>query len=61
LTPVSSGDFRDEGVGAQQAEFAADPGGAVAVLFGVGGLGKEDSAEIAIAEAVDDELVVVDS
>jgi hypothetical protein len=43
------------------AEFAADPGGATAkLLFVVGSLGKEDGAEIAIAEAIDGELTVID-
>ena len=45
----------------QQAQLAADPSGATAKLvFVVGGLGKEDGAEIAIAEAVDGELAVID-
>jgi len=48
-------------VSPQQAEFAADPGGATAkLLFVVGSLGKEDGAEIAIAEAIDGELTVID-
>jgi hypothetical protein len=43
------------------AEFAADPGGATAkLLFVVGSLGKEDGGEIAIAEAIDGELTVID-
>ena len=54
-------DFGDQGVSPQQAEFAADPGGATAkLLFVVGSLGKEEGAEIAIAEAMDGELTVID-
>jgi hypothetical protein len=46
----------------QQAEFAADPGGATAkLLLVVGSLWKEDGAEIAIAEAMDGELAGIDS
>jgi hypothetical protein len=41
--------------------FATDPGGATAkLLFVVGSLGKEDGGEIAIAEAIDGELTVID-
>ena len=54
-------DLGDQSVSPQQAEFAADPGGATAkLLFVVGSLGKEDGAEIAIAEAIDGELPVID-
>ena len=54
-------DLGDQSVSPQQAEFAADPGGATAkLLFVVGSLGKEDGAEIAIAEAMDGELAVID-
>ena len=54
-------DLCDQSVSPQQAEFAADPGGATAeLLFVVGSLGKEDGAEIAIAEAIDGELTVID-
>ena len=49
------------GVSTQEAEFAADPGGATAKLVCViDSQGKEDGAEIAIAEAVDSELAVID-
>ena len=44
--------FGDQGVGPQQAKFAANPGRVAAgLLFVVGSLGEEDGAEIAIAEA----------
>jgi hypothetical protein len=57
---VRACDLGDQGVGPQQAKFAADPGGATAkLLFVVGSLGEEDGAEIAIAEAMDSELAVV--
>jgi hypothetical protein len=56
---VHACDLGDQSVSPQQAEFAADPGGATAkLLFVVGSLG-EDGAEIAIAEAMDSELAVV--
>jgi len=58
---MGPGNLGDESVSPQQAKFAADPGGATAnLLFVVGGVGKEDGAEIAIAEAVDGELTVID-
>ena len=39
----------------------ANPGGvAASLLFVVGSLGEEDGAEIAVAEAMDSELAVVD-
>jgi len=58
---VGAADFGDEGVSPEQAEFAADPGGVTAdLLFVVGSLGKEEGAEIAIAETVKGELTVVD-
>jgi hypothetical protein len=58
---VCACDLVDQGVRPQQAELAADPGRATAkLLFVVGSLGEEDGAEIAIAEAVDSELAVID-
>lgn len=55
-------DFGDQCMSSQQAEFAADPGGATAkLLLVVSSLGKEDGAEIAIAEAMDGELAGIDS
>jgi hypothetical protein len=58
---VRTCDLGDQSVSPQQAEFAADPGGAPAkLLFVVGSLRKEDGTEIAIAEAIDDELTVID-
>jgi hypothetical protein len=58
---VRACDLGDQSVSPQQAEFAADPGGAtVKLLFVVGNHGKEDGAEMAIAEAVDSELAVID-
>jgi len=58
---MGPGNLGGESVSPQQAKFAADPGGATAnLLFVVGGVGKEDGAEIAIAEAVDGELTVID-
>jgi hypothetical protein len=58
---VRACDLGDQSVSPQQAEFAADPGGATAkLLFVVASLGKEDGAEIAIAEAIDGELTVID-
>jgi hypothetical protein len=58
---VRACDLGDQDVSPQQAEFAADPGGATAkLLFVVGSLGKEEGAEIAIAEAMDGELTVID-
>jgi hypothetical protein len=54
-------DLVDQGVSPQQAKLAADPGGATAqLLLVIRSLGKEDGAEIAIAEAVDSELPVID-
>ena len=54
-------DLGDEGVSPQQAKLAANASRATAkLLFVVGNLGKEDDAEIAIAEAVDCELAVID-
>jgi hypothetical protein len=48
-------------VSPQQAKFTADPGGASPkFFFVVGSLGKEDGAEMAIAEAMDGELTVID-
>ena len=47
MIAVGAGDFGDEGVSTQEAEFAADPGGAAAELLMVTrGLGKEDGAEM---------------
>ena len=44
-------DLGNQSVSPQQAELAADPGGAPAkLLFVVGSLGKEDGMEIAIAK-----------
>ena len=61
MVAVCAGDLGDEGVSPQQAEFAADPGRATAdLLFVVVGLGKEEGTEVAIAEAVDGELAVID-
>lgn len=58
---MGAGNLGDQSVSPQQSKFAADPGGGtVNLLFVVGGLGKEEGAEIAIAEAVDGELTVVD-
>jgi hypothetical protein len=58
---VSAGDLGDQGVSPQQAKFAADPGRATTgFVFVVGSLGEEDGAEIAIAEAIDGELTVID-
>ena len=58
---MCAGDLGDEGVSPQQPKFAADPGRATAALFCIGSsFGKEDGAEIAIAEAVDGELAVMD-
>jgi len=58
---VCTDDFGDHGVSPQQTKFAANPGRvAAALLFVVGSLGEEDGAEIAIAEAMDSELTVVD-
>ncbi|PYX81307.1 MAG: hypothetical protein DMG70_20120 [Acidobacteria bacterium] len=58
---MGAANLGDQSVSPQQAKFAADPGGATAnLLFVVGGLGKEEGAEMAIAEAVDGELTVVD-
>jgi hypothetical protein len=52
LVAVRAGDFGDQSVSPEQAELVADPGGATAkLLFVVGNHGKEDGAEIAIAEA----------
>jgi hypothetical protein len=60
LVAVCAHDFGDQGVGPQQAKFAANPGRVAAgLLFVVGSLGEEDGAEIAIAEAMDSELAVV--
>ena len=60
MVAVGAHDFGDQGVGPQQAKFAANPGRvAAALLFVVGSLGEEDGAEIAIAEAMDSELAVV--
>ena len=54
-------DFGDHGVSPQQTKFAANPGRvASSLLFVVGSLGEEDGAEIAIAEAMDNEFAVVD-
>ena len=53
-------DLGDQSVSPQQAKFAADPGRVAAgLLFVVGSLGEEDGAEMAIAEAMDSELAVV--
>ena len=61
MVAVCARDLVDQGVSPQQAEFAADPGGVAAdLVFVVGSLGKEDGAEIAIAEAIDSELAMVD-
>jgi hypothetical protein len=58
---VRACDLGDQSVSPQQAEFAARPGGATAkLIFVVGSLGKEDGAEIAIAEAIDGELTLID-
>jgi hypothetical protein len=58
---VRACDLGDQSVSPQQAAFAADPGGATAKLLFIDGcLGKEDGAEIAIAEAIDGELTVID-
>ena len=60
MVAVVAHDFGDQGVGPQQAKFAANPSRvAAALLFVVGSLGEEDGAEIAIAEAMDSELAVV--
>ena len=54
-------DLGDQGVSTQQAKLAANPSGATAkLLFVAGNLRKEDGAEVAIAEAVDCELAVID-
>ena len=54
-------DLGDQGVSPQETKFAANPGRmAAALLFVVGSLGEEDGAEIAVAEAMDSELAVVD-
>jgi hypothetical protein len=58
---VRACDLGDQSVSSQQAEFAADAGGSTAkLLFVVGSFGKEEGAEIAIAEAIDGELAVID-
>jgi hypothetical protein len=58
---VCAHDFGDQGVSPQQAKFAANPGRVAASLwFVVGSLGEKDGAEIAVAEAMDSELTVVD-
>jgi hypothetical protein len=42
-------------------KFASNPGRVAApLLFVVGSLGEEDGAEMAVAEAMDSELAVVD-
>jgi hypothetical protein len=61
LIAVRACDLGDQSVSPQQAKFTADPGGAPPkFFFVVGSLGKEDGAEITIAEAIDDELTVID-
>jgi hypothetical protein len=58
---VCAHDFGDQGVSPQQTKFAANPGRVEAsLLFVVGSLGEEDGAKIAVAEAMDSELTVVD-
>jgi hypothetical protein len=58
---VCADDFGDQGVSPQQTKFAANPGRmASSLLFVVGSLAEEDGAEIAVAEAMDSELAVVD-
>jgi len=58
---VCAHDFGDQGVSPQQTKFAANPGRVAApLLFVVGSLEEEDGAEIAVAEAMDSELAVVD-
>jgi len=58
---VGTVDFGDQGMSPEQAKFAADPGRATTgFVFVVGALGEEDGAEMAITEAVDGELSVVD-
>jgi hypothetical protein len=58
---VCAHDFGDQGVSPQQTKFAANPSRVVAsLLFVVGSLAEEDGAEIAVAEAMDSELTVVD-
>jgi hypothetical protein len=58
---VCARDFGDQGVSPQQTKFAANPGRLASfLLFVVGSVAEEDGAEIAVAEAVDSELTVVD-
>jgi hypothetical protein len=58
---VCADDFGDQGVSPQQTKFAANPGRVASpLLFVVGSLAEEDGAEIAVAEAMDSELTVVD-
>jgi hypothetical protein len=58
---VCARDFVDQGVSPQQTKFAANPGRVAAcLLFVVDSLGEEDGAEIAVAEAMNGELAVVD-
>jgi len=48
-------------VSPQQTKFAANPGRvAASLLFVVASLAEEDRAEIAVAEAMDSELAVID-
>jgi len=57
---VCAHDFGDQSVSPQQAKFAANLGRVAAgLLFVVGSLEEGDGAEIAIAEAMDSELAVV--
>jgi len=58
---VCADDFGDQGVSPQQTKFTANPGRVASpLLFVVGTLAEEDGAEIAVAEAMDSELAVVD-
>jgi hypothetical protein len=58
---VCADDFGDQSVSPQQTKFAANPGRVASpLLFVVGSLAEEDGAEIAVAEAMDSELAVID-
>ena len=58
---MSTWNFANEPVGSQQPEFATDLGRASSSFLGARGqLGKKEVLQVAVAEAVEDELATVD-
>src|SRR5215471_19821267 len=57
---MRAADFAEETVGAQQAELAADGGGAPATLVVVGWTSVQQCLEVSVAQTVDEEVAPAD-